>query len=1047
MTLTSPQRWLATAVLMALGYVGTREYVPLFLGVDFIFGSIFAFLALQWLGLGSGLLVALAAGSFTVTHWGHPYAMLTLLAQCAFAGLLVRKQPQRNLPSWVLVFWLTIGLWSVLVSYHYLLGLPWTVSVMVAVKQAVNELFNAFLAGLVFQLYQLRPRAVDNARPKLPIRHLLVNLLAIFSIVPALIVVTVHSREAVRETEAIVQAGIDARQRAIVTEVVSWQAKLRHQFNTVAQKGSRIEASDLKLLATMNPELIFVHLIDASGSIRSSSDTRLSQASTVNYSDRAWFQELIATKQPVVSDVLLGRTSGQVAVALAFPVFSQGQLSGALLTAVSGKTALGHIAPGSSMATDRITLLDRQGIVISSTESAFEPGAAFGPLRGGHIVDREDRFYRLQPERWTSAMQAWLQSYFVVESDRTVLPGWTLVVERPLKSFALNLQRTNLYSLAFVFGLLITAIGLATLAARLIARPFQQLALAMGQFSLQVGRSRANDIARGGIQEIQDLSDGFSKMANEVVSSYDLLKQARDSLELRVAERTAELQLRQQALDAHAIVSMTDQAGRIEYVNDKFVEISGYDRSELLGQDHRLLNSGLHDRHFFQGMWETISQGRVWNGAICNRTKQGDYYWVASTIVPFLDAGGLPSKYISIRTDITAVKENEVELIKAREEAERASNAKSQFLSSMSHELRTPLNAVLGFAQLLNLDESLSDESKEGAQEILKGGEHLLTLINEVLDLAKIESGHMDISLEPVAIGPVVGECRELLERLAIKHKVRLMPGKFDHLAVRADRVRLKQVVLNLASNAIKYNRPGGTVTIEIRQSQPGHLRIAIVDTGFGIAPERLKDLFVPFARLGAENGPIEGTGIGLTITQRLVELMGGKVGVESRQGEGSTFWVDLPEEELHDAHAGADHHANGAADAGARQPSHTVLYIEDNPANLKLVTQILAKREHIHLLTAHTPRLGVDIARTRSPHLILLDINMPEMNGYEVLGILRSDPELASIPVIAITANAAPKDIRKGIEAGFDDYVVKPIDIPKLLAIVDEHLRKQVSL
>lgn len=1047
MSLTARRRWLATAVLMTLAYLATREYVTLFLGVDFIFGSIFTFLAFQWLGLGSAMLVALAAGAYTVVHWGHPYALLTLAAECFFVGVALRRRPERNLPSWVLFFWVTIGLWAVLLSYRYLLDLPWTSAALAAFKQTANELCSAVLATLGFQAYSLLRRSRKDGVEPVAVRHLINNLLTFFAILPALAVLVLSSRSAVSGTEKLVQAEIEARQRSIAAEVISWQEAMIRRLDVLSRKGASINQQDLTLFSALNPELIFVHLLDGAGKIRLSTDEDKARLKAINFSDRPWFREMTATRRPVVSDVLIGRTSGQVAVALAVPIIDHGRLAGALLTSVSGKSALGRIAPSSSLQGDRITLLDRQHRVIASTETTFEPGKSLELLRQGVRSDGHGAAYRLQPNVMSSAMQLWLESYWVVESDaaaRGAMRGWSLVAERPLRPYATGVQDGNLQSLAFMLALAIATMTLASVSGGLIAQPFQSLAQAMRDFAKTIGQATyVPELPRGGVQEIRDLSEVFNSMAREVTGSYEKLRRGRDELEMRVAQRTYELQQRQQALDEHAIVSITDASGAIIYVNEKFTAISGYTKEELLGQNHRLLNSGYHEARFFEDMWSTISRGRSWHGQICNRSKQGDFYWVASTIVPFVDANGLPTQYISIRTDITLVKDHEVELIAAREDAERASNAKSEFLSSMSHELRTPLNAVLGFAQLLNFDESLSDESKDGVQEILKAGEHLLALINEVLDLAKIESGHMDLSLEPVVVGPVITESCDLLEKLASTHDVRLHRGSHSTLTVRADRVRLKQVVLNLISNAIKYNRPGGTVAVDLLQPEFGRVWIRVTDTGHGIAPERLKELFQPFSRLGAENGPVEGTGIGLTITQRLVELMGGSVGVESRLGEGSTFWVDLPEESLETpAVPGAALVAEAVAQS-RQSHTHTILYIEDNPANLKLVTQILAKRPHIHLLTAHAPRLGIDIARTRRPDLILLDINMPDMDGYEVLEVIRKDAVLVQLPVIAVTANAAPKDIRRGLDAGFNDYVVKPIDIAKLLAVVDQHLFK----
>jgi PAS domain S-box-containing protein len=385
--------------------------------------------------------------------------------------------------------------------------------------------------------------------------------------------------------------------------------------------------------------------------------------------------------------------------------------------------------------------------------------------------------------------------------------------------------------------------------------------------------------------------------------------------------------------------------------------------------------------------------------------------------------------------DITKRKKAELALIDARDLAERSNHAKSDFLSSMSHELRTPLNAILGFGQVLEFDNELNPGQQESVHEILKGGRHLLKLINEVLDLSKIESGQIDLSLEPVNVQLVLDECMPLINILVAKNQITLQSEIAPLTAVRADHMRFKQVMLNLLSNAIKYNRKGGTVVIGTQAITGNRQRILVTNTGIGISPERIGELFQPFSRLTAEDSGIEGTGIGLTITRRLVELMGGEIGVNSVVGVSTKFWVDLPLETL-------QHYES---DAKTEQPvpqtltgTHCVLCIDDNPTNLKLIAQILARRSHIHLITTHLPELGIELARIHQPELILLDINMPGMNGYQLLEKLQADKHLQSIPVIALTANAMPRDIERGLVAGFTDYLTKPLEVGKFLKTID---------
>jgi PAS domain S-box-containing protein len=390
------------------------------------------------------------------------------------------------------------------------------------------------------------------------------------------------------------------------------------------------------------------------------------------------------------------------------------------------------------------------------------------------------------------------------------------------------------------------------------------------------------------------------------------------------------------------------------------------------------------------------------------------------------------------------------ELALATAAAERANRAKSEFLSNMSHELRTPLNAVVGFGQLLaSSDRALRSPERQAVfvDHIVNAGRHLLTLINEVLDLAQIEAGRLTVRIDRSALAEVFAECEAMIEPLASQRGIRvLFPHECD-LAVMADRTRLKQVLLNLLSNAVKYNRERGAVVVDCTRPGPERVRISVQDTGAGLRPDQVDGLFEPFNRLGQESGGTEGSGIGLVVTKRLVELMGGEIGVTSTPGIGSVFWIELPADTARPAASASDAVAaepagNGAASTAATGAVSTVLCVEDNPASLQLVQEVLASRADVRLLAAPNGRLGVELARRHLPALILMDNNMPEMSGREAQAILRSDPRTADIPIIALSANAMPGAIDKGLAAGFFRYLTKPFDVHDLLAAVDEALK-----
>jgi CheY-like chemotaxis protein len=361
----------------------------------------------------------------------------------------------------------------------------------------------------------------------------------------------------------------------------------------------------------------------------------------------------------------------------------------------------------------------------------------------------------------------------------------------------------------------------------------------------------------------------------------------------------------------------------------------------------------------------------------------------------------------------------------------------------MSHELRTPLNAVLGFAQLMASEvPPPPPRQQRSIDQILKGGWYLLRLINEILDLSMIEAGKVTMSQESMSINDVLQDCKGMIEPQATKRGIAMtFPELDDVYYVHADRTRIKQVMINLLSNAIKYNGIGGTVVVQCADSGPGRVRISVKDTGAGLTADQLAQLFQPFNRLGQHDSVEEGTGIGLVVTKQLVELMGGEIGVDSVVGAGTVFWVEFaasarPALVLDNIDEHALERRQGASRESDDQP--TMLYVEDNPANLALVEQLIARRGDLKLLTAIDAPLGIELARAYLPDVILMDINLPGISGYGALKLLRDDPATAHIPVLALSANAMPRDIEKGLEAGFFRYLTKPIRVHEFMSAVD---------
>ncbi|HEU0035800.1 MAG TPA: PAS domain S-box protein [Kofleriaceae bacterium] len=398
---------------------------------------------------------------------------------------------------------------------------------------------------------------------------------------------------------------------------------------------------------------------------------------------------------------------------------------------------------------------------------------------------------------------------------------------------------------------------------------------------------------------------------------------------------------------------------------------------------------------------------------------------------------------VSLIVDVTEDQQRADELRRAREQAEAASAAKSEFLASMSHELRTPMNAVLGFAQLLQRDrkQPLSERQQERIEHVLRGGEHLLRLIDEVLDLSRIEAGAVTISAEPVGVREVLDEVVSTLEPMASRAQIQIAiaPLSSSLPPVVADRTRLAQILMNFGSNAIKYNKAGGHVTFRVSRGEKA-LRLAVVDDGIGIPEAKRSKIFEPFQRAGQETGPIEGTGIGLAISKRLAELMKGSVGFASETGKGSEFWVEVPIAQVAPAQEAptVEPQETWLAQGGQRRK---IVYVEDNPSNIAFMREVMDDFSSIELITAPTAEIGLELIRAHQPAVVIMDINLPGMSGFDAVKLLKEWPDTRQIPVIALTAAALVKDTARARELGFHRYLTKPIKIDELASTLHELL------
>ena len=486
---------------------------------------------------------------------------------------------------------------------------------------------------------------------------------------------------------------------------------------------------------------------------------------------------------------------------------------------------------------------------------------------------------------------------------------------------------------------------------------------------------------------------------------------------------------------------------RFTYVNEGAMAQVGFSEAELLQMTPMDIKPVMSET-YFRSMVQPLLDGSLpaLKFETIHRHKDGHAIPVEINLQLVRKTGQEP-RFVALVRDVTERKLIETELLNAKEQAERASQAKSEFLSHMSHELRTPLNSIIGFAQVMESSangETIEDH-RDNLKTIIRSGWHLLRIIEDLLNLSAIEAGRIELNIESIDIRSCMKECFELMAPLVAEKMIEMhcADGEFDGLLVRADAFRLKQVVINLLANAAKFNRIAGRISVS-GQRKAGHLRIMITDTGPGIAENDLAAIFQPFRQLSNRPNSIEGAGIGLSISKQLIELMHGKIGVESIRYLGSKFWIELP---LAEVEASVSKPAVLQEQSAAREHKTTLLYIEDNPDHVKLLEKIISRMDNMSLLTAHTPRLGIDLARAHRPDIILLDICLPGINGYEVLEILKSSELTHNIPVIAISASANRSEIEIGLHAGFRRYLSKPLQLNDFKLAVGELLHDRLKV
>lgn len=863
-------------------------------------------------------------------------------------------------------------------------------------------------------------------------------LLLIFALLLALPIVAALAYSTYADWRSDEQAARDANTRAaeiIASQVDRYVEDARYVLAQMATRPEtrRLDAGNCDPVQndfrTLHPQYTAVFTLDREGDLVCST-TPPESRTILNFSDRTWFQEVVASNEFVIGQPQVGKLSGKLVSIFAVPIHDDaGSVSGVLAFSLDLILFQGPFVSLERMNDAIVRIVNDEGIIVASSEA---PEEWVGEDVSGNSTVREvlANFSGQVQSPGLDGVER-LQSY-------TTLPAaqWHVWVGVPTDTAFAPARANITRNGAIAMLLLVTAVGCAFFAGRWLLRPVNRLA----QTARLVGQgSRDVRAPVEGPAELAEMALAFNSMMASRNRVEEDLRQSEEVFKKAFHASPEALMIRR--LKDNVIIDL----------NPAFEEVTGYTRQEVF-KNPNVFFELLTGPDYNGVIPRMVASGQpVVNVEVRFKHRTGEERDALITAEPVEIKG--EKCLLVIGRDITEIKQLERSRISA-EAAERANKAKSEFLSRMSHELRTPLNAVLGFAELLEMEDP-TPRQLDNLSHISKAGKHLLKLVGEVLDIARIEAQQIDLTTEPVAVTGILRECLDLIGPSAQQSDVdiKLLPtqgppskseaqGSGEDQWVLADRQKLRQTLLNLLSNAVKYNKQGGVVTVRSSHNGNGYVRISVDDTGMGIAADQMGRLFMPFERLGANRRHIEGTGLGLALSKLLVEAMAGRIGAESKQEIGSTFWVELPRVVIHAAkNSNVDEERHEGMNDAAAGVTGKVLYIEDNISNLKLVEGIMRHRQGVRLTSAMNGTDGIEAARRVVPDLILLDLNLPDIHGEEVLKRLQKMGETAGTPVVVVSADANRDQIEHLKAIGAHSYMTKPLDVQRLLALIDDLL------
>jgi PAS domain S-box-containing protein len=1079
-------------LLIILGYLGNYFHLPLFFGLDFLFGNIFALIVVYFYGTFWGVVAAAIGSSYTYQLWGQPYAILVMTGEVFWVGLFLRQR-HRSLVLLSGGYWLVAGIPLVFLFYNLLMGVPIAQVYLIVVKQVVNELFNALIADLSLTYLPLATlaRAHPN-RQALSLQETLFNLFMAFLFLPALLLTVVNGQQNLAGIEAEIRSELTSTAPVIVENLDRWYQARLQTLNALAEGAVHLGITPspqlqerLRWLEKALPSFEKLYVLDESGGVVALSPFQ-SGAIGLYPIPRQDFQVMRETGKASITKVHVDAIASEPHVGILMPILVEGQFRGGVYGALDSTNLL-DLSKGSHE-NIRNLLLDRNSLVITDSHGKLPPGVPFDLYRNGEIrhFDPTDAasFQWLPPRGMnTPIIVRWKKSFYVrVVSLGDKLP-WTLVTEIATAPYIASLQ--NLYWQNLSLMLFIAFLGLVasqSMSDRLIA-PILKLGRLTTDLPAKIADSTGEPsrIVVSGIRELEVLAANFQAMTLALGQQFRQLTEAKATLETRVSERTQELLKmnenllqeieRRQEIEtslreseeryALTVAGTNDgiwdwdlRADRV-YYSPVWMKIAGY--AEVACTDSwDLWSESLHpdDR---QEMFEAVrahlsGKTPLYHHIYRLRHQHGYYIWVEGKGRCLRSESGEPYRMLGTIEDITLKKQAEEELKAAKKAAEVANTAKSEFLANMSHEIRTPMNAILGFCELL-LDTDVDERSRCHLRMIADSGRVLLTLIDDILDLSKIEAGKLRLVYEPIDIRNLIAGIVEMFSIPARQKALHLRIEIADNLprAIHFDAVRLRQILFNMVGNALKFTPCGYiqitvncSITLETEEETRITLFLSIEDTGIGIPAEQQARVFEVFTQQeGQSTREYGGTGLGLTITKRLTEMLGGTIALESKVGVGSRFTLVFPRVRVASTGEIERREASIDGELYSFAPA-TILVVDDVRSNRELLREYFENTPHAILL-ARDGQEGIQFAQRYHPDVILMDLRMPGMDGYEAIECLKTDQSTEEIPIVIVSA-ASPSPEKQHLEALCQGFLQKPLDRQRLIHCLKNLLSSQTG-